>query len=146
MNLPGCGREFAHRNQWYNCTSLPLADCLAGKSETGITLFHAFEASALSCDPLRIHATPARIAFITLQAFAEARLKISFLEVVLFLPYLTTNARFYRFLHQSTSGIYSLRLKKTSEIDNQVHQWLKEAYNANTQPTTQPHHATDCLH
>jgi hypothetical protein len=130
---PKCGRQFANRNQWHGCTTLTLADCLKGKSEKVIDLFRAFEDAVRACGPVRVHPTKSRIAFIARMTFAGAKLKGDSIEVGIILPYRSASARFHKFFPYGQGGAHYLRLESAEQLDDEVRQWLREAYQVGKQ-------------
>lgn len=125
---PKCGRQFANRNQWHGCTTVTLADCLKGKSAKAVALYHAFEEAVRGCGPVRVHANPSRIGFIARMTFAGAKLKKDWLEAGIILPYRSDSPRVHKFMPYREGGLHFLRIDGLDQIDDELRQWLAEAY------------------
>lgn len=136
---PRCSRQFANRNQAHSCTDVTVSDCLRGKDERVVELFRAFAAAVRSFgDDIRVHPTPSRIAFIARMTFAGAILKRDHLEAGMMLPYRSDSPRFHKFFPNGTGGVHSLRLRKLTDIDNELRNWLAEAYRCGRQEPDAP--------
>jgi hypothetical protein len=135
---PRCERQFANRNQAHSCTDVTVHDCLKGKSEPVVELYHAFAAAVRACGEVRVHPTPSRIAFITRMTFAGAALKRDHIEAGMMLPYRSQSPRFHRFLPNRAGGVHWLRLTQAAEIDEEVRGWIAEAYRCGLQTPDAP--------
>jgi hypothetical protein len=126
---PKCGRRFANKNQWHSCTKITVAEHLRDKTAVAIEIYKAFEAAVRECGPVRAHPTRTRIGFIARMTFTSASLRARWIDVGLILPYRldSTRIRKVETYGPSSYGHY-LRIRAIDEIDDELSEWLREAY------------------
>jgi hypothetical protein len=117
---------------------LTVADCLKGKNEKVVELYQAYEAAVRACGEVRVHPSKSRIGFISRMTFAGAILKKDYLEAGMMLPYRSQSPRFHKFFPNGGGGVHSLKLTSVRDIDAEVRQWLREAYQCGMQQPPPP--------
>ena len=130
---PTCGQTFVARNMPHSCQVVALDDHFAGVPALR-PVFDAYLAAARLNGPVTVNATKSRISFQARMRFAgierprRAHIVATFVLVrelvsprlrVQFIP-----PRYY---------VHRLRLRVVSDVDDEVREWLAEAYGVGEQ-------------
>jgi Domain of unknown function (DUF5655) len=135
---PTCGQTFVTRNMPHSCQVVAVGDHFAGSELRPV--FDAFLEAAERNGPVTVNATKSRISFQVRMRFAgidKPRRDHLLANVVLTRP--LENSRFatvafiapYYYVHR-------FRLRTVTDIDDEVREWLAEAYQIGAQ-----RHVTD---
>lgn len=126
---PICGREFANRNQSHACGRHRLADHFEGRDPEVARIFRALLASARRNGPVTVLPEKTRIAFQVRMSFAAFTLKKHWLDGHVVLSRRRASPRFKRIYEVSPRNqVHEFRLHSAAEVDDEVADWLREAY------------------
>ncbi|HLJ49261.1 MAG TPA: DUF5655 domain-containing protein [Bryobacteraceae bacterium] len=126
---PKCGRCFANRNQSHSCGKYSVNAYLNGKSPGAIELFHRFSAMVADCGPFMYAPAGTRIGFQVRMIFSAITLRQSELHGHVVLARRLENPRFTKIESLSPGNhVHHFRIGQTSELDDEVMTWLREAY------------------
>lgn len=130
-----CDRPFANKNQSHSCGRYSVADFLDGKSERAVALYNRFFDLVQSCGPVRVAPARTRIGFQVRMIFAAVnRLTDTGLDAHVILARRLKHPRFGRIDGLSPrSYVHHFRIKSMEEIDEEVREWLNEAYRVGSQ-------------
>lgn len=122
---PRCGRRFASINQSHACGRYTLTEHLAGKSPAVIALYRRFARMVRTCGPV----TKTRIAFQVRMSFAAVTLQKRWLDGHVVLARRLEDRRFRAIQTISPKNhVHQFRIETPDQVDEQVGQWLREAY------------------
>jgi hypothetical protein len=135
-----CGRQFANSNQSHSCGRYSVADFLDGKGERAVALYNRFFELIQSCGPVLLAPARTRVGFQVRMIFAAVnKLNDRWLDAHVILARRLENPRFRRIEKLSPrSFVHHFRLKAVEEIDEEVSEWLKEAYKVGEQVHLKP--------
>ena len=126
---PRCGNEFVNKNQYHSCARHTLAELFAGKPPHIRELFDRFRDMVEAWGPAKVIAYHDRAGFMLRVRFAAAVPKTRWLDVGLWLPRRVDNPRFHRIETLTpNTHVHLLRVTDTEQLDDQVAEWVKEAY------------------
>jgi hypothetical protein len=132
---PRCGREFANTNQTHSCGKYTVDDFLSGKDAASIALYRRFEALVRECGPVLLAPAKTRVGFQVRMIFAAVnKLSNGTLDAHVILMRRLENPRFRRIesLYER-SHVHHFRVESVDELDDEVLDWLREAYKVGTQ-------------
>lgn len=119
----------------HSCGRYSVAKFLAGKSEHAVSLFEAFNALVHECGPVQVAPAKTRIGFQVRMIFAAVnKLSDRGLEAHVVLTRRLQSPRFTR-IETMTSKCYvhHFRVESLSGLNDEVRNWLREAYQVGTQ-------------
>lgn len=131
---PKCGRRFANRNQSHSCGHYTIKQHLKGKSLHVIALHKRFLELVMQCGSVIVAPNKTRIGFQVRMIFAPVSLKQGGLNCHVVLSRRLQNPRFTRIEAISPQNhVHHFRIQSMDELDDEVHAWLKEAYQVGEQ-------------
>jgi Domain of unknown function (DUF5655) len=132
---PDCGRLFANRNQTHTCAApRTLEEHFVGRSPTVVETYRALETAARANGPMVVIPEKTRIAFQVRMSFAAVALRRRWVVAHVVLARRLENGRFRRIQTFSTRNhVHEFRLYGPQEVDDEVAQWLSEAYRVGRQ-------------
>jgi hypothetical protein len=132
---PHCARQFANQNQEHSCVVRTVEDFLAGRPEHAVQLFEAFKAAALSCGDVTLAPVQTRIGFQARMIFASVnKITENWLDAHVVLARRLEHPRFRKVETISTRNhVHSFRISNVSDVDEDVMEWLQEAYRVGEQ-------------
>lgn len=126
---PTCGREFANLNQSHACGRYRLADHFEGRDPEVARIFRALLARARRNGPVTVLPEKTRIAFQVRMSFAAFTLRQRWLDGHVVLARRRSSPRFKRIYEVSPRNqVHEFRLRSAAEVDDEVADWLREAY------------------
>ena len=126
---PYCQRQFSTRNQSHACGYYTVEQHLEMANPEVITLYKKFAEMVENCGVTIIEATKTSITFKTPDIFAVAHLQKSGLRIAFWLPHPVQHPRIQRIYKASThSYAHHVRINSADELDQQLQNWLCEAY------------------
>ncbi|MGI8919153.1 MAG: DUF5655 domain-containing protein [Pyrinomonadaceae bacterium] len=132
---PKCKRQFVNPNMPHSCGRYSVAKFLAGKSEYAVSLYKAFSALVRDCGPVQIAPAKTRVGFQVRMIFAAVnKLGDQGLYAHVVLTRRLQNLRFTRIETMTPKCyVHHFRVESLSELDDEVRNWLREAYQVGTQ-------------
>lgn len=128
---PECGREFARNNQSHGCLpATPLADYFADRPAWERPIFEAVRKHLESVGEVRVEALEVGTFFKRARTFAELRPRRNRLVLsVLLSRRLPLHPRIAKAWHGSGNrSAYFIDLRTPEDVDEEVRDWLTEAY------------------
>jgi uncharacterized protein DUF5655 len=127
---PRCGRRFANRNQSHACApAFRLSDHYAGRDPAVVATFRALLAAARRSGPVTVLPENTRIAFQVRMSFAAFSLKRHWVDGHVVLARRWESPRFKKIWAVSPRNqVHEFRLRSVDEVDEEVVDWLREAY------------------
>jgi hypothetical protein len=126
---PRCGRDFANRNQSHACGRHSLAGHFAGRDPEVVRIFRALLAEARRNGPVRVLPEKTRIAFQVRMSFAAFTLRKRWLDGHVVLARRLASPRFKKiYVVSPRNQVHEFRLHSSSDVDEEVAGWLREAY------------------
>lgn len=134
-NCPKCGRPFVKPNHPHSCGEYSVARFLKGKPPDLIALFDTFREMVESCGPVTIAPAKTRIGFQARMVFAAVnRLGRNGMRCHLIFARRIEHSRFTRIDELGPrSFVNHFKITSLDELDDQVSEWLKEAYKVGMQ-------------
>lgn len=119
----------------HSCGRYSVAKFLAGKSEHAVTLYEAFSDLVRDCGPVQIAPAKTRIGFQVRMIFAAVnKLGDQGLDAHVVLTRRLQNPRFTRIETMTPKCyVHHFRVESLGELDDEVRNWLREAYQVGTQ-------------
>ena len=132
---PKCDREFVNRNMPHSCGQYSVKQFLADKSQFAISLYEHFSALIDDCGPVKVAPAKTRIGFQVRMIFAAVnKLDDKGLEAHVVLTRRLRSSRFRRIeMMTPKCYVHHFRLESQTEMDDEVKEWLREAYRVGTQ-------------
>jgi hypothetical protein len=131
---PECGHRFRWRNQAHSCTTYTVEDHLRDKALAVVELYRTIEAAALELGPdVAVEAVKTRIAFRARMRFAALVVQKRGLRCHVVLRRVLPHPRFLRIESVRTQHVHSFRIDRLEDVDDDVRDWLAEAYEASRQ-------------
>ena len=131
---PRCRRSFANRNQSHACGRYTLDAHFAGKAPFIRALFDEFVRAVEACGPVTILPEKTRIAFQGRMSFAQVTPKRGWLDGHLVLARRLKRPRFRKVeTFSSRNHVHHFRLSDPRDIDAQLREWIREAYDVGMQ-------------
>lgn len=131
---PRCGRAFANRNQSHACGGWTLEDHLRAATPEVEGLLRGFVALAERVGPFELAPTKTRIGLKARMTFAALMPKRRWLDAHVVLARRREEARFRRIDSLGPrSHVHHFRIAAPGELDDQVLDWLREAYRVGLQ-------------
>jgi Domain of unknown function (DUF5655) len=132
---PKCNRQFVNTNMPHSCGRYSVEKFLAGKSSNAVSLYEHFTAMMHECGPIKIAPAKTRVGFQVRMIFAAVnKLNDRGLEAHVVLSRRLDSPRFQR-IETMTPRCYvhHFRIESVCELDDEVKNWLREAYHVGTQ-------------
>lgn len=131
---PRCGHEFVNRNQYHSCKRVRLEDVFAGRTSNVRELFDRFRALIESIGPVKLVPYAGRVGFMVRVRFAGAAPRSKWLDVGFWLPRRLESPRFRRVeTLLPNAHIHWLRVTDAADLDDELSDWLREAYDVGCQ-------------
>jgi len=132
---PNCDRQFVNSNMPHSCGRYSVKQFLTGKTKQAITLYRHFNALVHDCGPVKIAPAKTRIGFQVRMIFAAVnKLSDRGLDAHVVLTRRLESPRFTRIETMTPKCyVHHFRIKSLSELDEEVANWLREAYQVGTQ-------------
>ncbi|MFN8179942.1 MAG: YdeI/OmpD-associated family protein [bacterium] len=126
---PRCGHQFVNRNQWHACRRVDVDAAFTGKPPFIRALFDRFRGMVESLGPVTLVPYHNRVGFMVRVRFAGAIPMKRWLEVGFWLPRRIDHPRMYKIetLYPDVH-IHRLRVTRKDELDDELLEWLREAY------------------
>jgi hypothetical protein len=136
---PRCGRAFANRNQAHACGSWTVDDHLAAATPEVAALLRGFVALVEEVGPAELAPTKTRIGFKARMTFAALMPKRRWLDGHVVLARRRGDPRFRRIDSLGPrSHVHVFRIRTPAELDDEVRDWLREAYRVGLQEHLAP--------
>ena len=119
----------------HSCGRYSVEAFLAGKSPQAVSLFEHFSTLVHECGPVQIAPAKTRVGFQVRMIFAAVnKLSDRGLEAHVVLTRRLEDARFTRIESMTPKcHVHHFRVQSVAELDDQVKDWLREAYQVGTQ-------------
>jgi hypothetical protein len=132
---PRCGRRFANRNQTHTCAPpRRLGDHFVGRDAEVVRTFRALVAAARRNGPVTVLPEKTRVAFQVRMSFAAFTLRRHWLDGHVVLARRRESPRFKKIWTASLRNqVHEFRLRSADEVDDEVADWLREAYEVGEQ-------------
>lgn len=126
---PKCGNQFVNKNQFHSCHRYRVDEVFAGKPTEIRKLFDRLRQLVEACGPVKLVAYRDKIAFMERVRFAGATPKRNWLDISVWLRRRVKHPRFRRIeTIYPDVHVHSLRVTRLEELDDEVAEWLREAY------------------
>jgi len=137
---PRCGRRFANRNQTHTCAPpRRLGDHFVGRDPEVVRTFRALVAAARRNGPVTVLPEKTRVAFQVRMSFAAFTLRRHWLDGHVVLARRRESPRFKKIWTASPRNqVHEFRLRSADEVDAEVADWLREAYEVGEQRAQRP--------
>ena len=134
---PKCNREFLKNNQSHSCLNYPIENHFKGKEDIGKPLFYSLVKKIEdNIGPLKIESLPCCIHLLSNYTFSGVWIGKDKIKLDFRLDNKIKNERIIKEVHISTNRyIYYLEISDDKEIDEQLLDWIRTAYNANFKST-----------
>jgi len=132
---PECGRTFANLNQTHTCATLGDLDRhFARRSPELRALFDALAKAVKACGPAEVLSEKTRIAFHRRMSFLSVYPRKDHLILGFVLAERIESPRFESVQTFSPRNhLHNIRLRGISEIDDEVREWIRAAYEVGEQ-------------
>ena len=132
---PTCRRPFANRNQSHSCGRYTVEQFLKDKSEDAIALYDRFVEAVAECGDIILAPAKTRVGFQVRMIFAAIyRLDDRGLRAHVVLARRLEHPRFTRIeTFSPRNHAHHFELSGVDEIDDEVREWLREAYSVGRQ-------------
>lgn len=132
---PNCNRQFVNTNMPHSCGHYSVEKFLAGKSSNAVSLYEHFAAMMHECGPIKIAPAKTRVGFQVRMIFAAVnKLNDQGLEAHVVLSRRLDSPRFRRIETMTPKCyVHHFRIQSVRELDDEVKNWLREAYQVGTQ-------------
>jgi hypothetical protein len=132
---PRCGARFVTRNTWHGCGDYTVDGFFEGRPARLRELYDAWVAPVGEFGPFEQVPTKSRIAFMVRVRFAGVvRLRKDGLVCGFWLKRQIDSPRLTKVEHLGRSDwIYQFVLRSEDELDDEVREWLREAYDVGRQ-------------
>jgi hypothetical protein len=126
---PKCGKEFVNKNQYHSCKRYALSDTFAGKPAHISDLFEQFREMVETLGPVKVLPYGDMVGFMVRVRFAAAVPKTRWLDIGLWLPRRAESPRFHK-IETMVPNVHThvLRITEAGQLDEEVSEWLAEAY------------------
>ncbi|HEX5732048.1 MAG TPA: DUF5655 domain-containing protein [Blastocatellia bacterium] len=130
-----CGRPFANRNQMHSCGRYTVEAFLSRKPRRAVDLYNRFFDLMKSCGPVLVAPAKTRVGFQVRMIFAAVnKLSERGLDAHVVLARRLGHPRFTRIQEMSPRCfVHHFRIEAVEELDEEVAEWLREAYRVGTQ-------------
>lgn len=130
---PNCEREFASANQAHVCVpGISVDDLLARHPRWVSEIYRAVIEHLSNLGPVHEDAVNVGIFLKSDRKIAEFRPRVRSVRLGLYLPYELSDARIARTLPAADRVIHLINLTSAAQVDDQLREWLTEAYDFNT--------------
>jgi len=131
---PNCEREFASANQAHVCVpGITVTDLLARHPQWVSEVYRAVINHLNSLGPVHEDAVNVGIFLKSDRKIAEFRPRVRSVQLGLYLPYELSDDRIARALPAAADRvIHLINLTSANQVDDQLRDWLAEAYDFNT--------------
>ncbi len=131
---PRCDREFGAARQAHTCVPGITVEALLQRHPAWIgEIYHAITDQLSSLGPFHEDAVNVGVFLKTERKFAEYRPRVRSAQLLLFLPDPIEHSRLGRaVLVAADRFVVPCSLRAADEVDDQVREWLTEAYDFNT--------------
>ncbi len=137
---PGCGRQFANRNQAHSCGRYDLESHVRGKPAEIRQLYEKFVSQVRLCGPVTILPEKTRIAFQVRMSFAAVQVQHGRIVGHLVLPRRHERRCFMRIDSISRSNhVHHFRIEKPEDLDEELRGFIERAYRVGQQKHLQNH-------
>lgn len=132
---PKCKRQFVNTSMPHSCGQYSVKAFLSGKSQHAISLYERFSNLVHDCGPVQVAPAKTRIGFQVRMIFAAVnKLSDQGLDAHVVLTRRLESPRFNRIeAMTSKCHVHHFRIKSLDEFDDEVKNWLQEAYQVGTQ-------------
>lgn len=129
---PRCEREFGRANQPHVCVpGCTLDECFAGRPAYQREIYDMLHAYLTELGPLHTDVVSVGVFLKHQRMFAEVRPKARSLSLCLVLPESVEHSRISRTLRISSERVaHFIKLTSVNDVDDQLRDWLTEAYDA----------------
>jgi hypothetical protein len=131
---PKCGERFTGRNMWHSCGEFSLEALFASSKPHVANLFQEFARMVRRCGSVHMIPQKTRVVFQARMRFAGAMPRKSHLVCHFVLRRRIESDRFYK-IETFTPRCHAhyLRVTEAGDLDAEVADWLKEAYEVGQQ-------------
>jgi hypothetical protein len=131
---PNCDREFASANQAHVCVpGISVSDLLARHPGWVSEIYGAVIEHLNTLGPIHEDAVNVGIFLKSDRKIAEFRPRVRTVQLGVYLPYELNDARIARALPAAADRvIHLINLTSADQVDDQLREWLTEAYDFNT--------------
>lgn len=134
-----CGRSFANARQTHACGRYALEPHFAGKPPEIQAIFEAVLRIVSGFGPVTVLPEKTRIAFHVRMSFAQLTPRRRWVDGHVVLARRRESPRFRAIQSISARNhVHLFRLASVAEVDDEVHDWLKEAYAVGEQRHLEP--------
>ncbi len=126
---PKCGHHFVNKNSYHSCRRYTLEELFEGKPPAIRKLFDRFRKSIESLGPATMVVYRDKVGFMERVRFAGATPRQKWLDVGFWLRRRIEHPRFRKIeTLDPRAHIYSVRITRPEELDDELRTWLAEAY------------------
>lgn len=131
---PNCDREFGRANQSHVCVpGCTVDECFAGRPPVQRAIYEAVLAHLATLGPVHADAVQVGVFLKTERKLAELRPRARSLALLLALPRTMAHPRISRTMRASgDSTVHLIPLTSVDDVDDELRDWLTEAYDAAT--------------
>ncbi len=125
-----CGREFTNKNQWHSCVSMTVNDLLEGKPKSVEKTLKKLIKEVKELGDVNVDVVKTGINLGGRSHFGMVFVQRSGVKLEFALERKIDNPRFAKVWPEPMSGMFAHRVRLTEEedVDEQLLDWLKEAY------------------
>jgi hypothetical protein len=126
---PSCGRQFVTRNVNHSCSQHTLDEPFRGRPDSIHRLFGLVRRMVEAIGPVTLVPYRDRVAFMVRVRFAGVKPANKWLDVEFWLTRRVESPRFRRIETLSPyTHLYTVRVAGSSDVDDELAAWLREAY------------------
>ena len=125
---PRCRRRFKNRNQVHSCGQFTVAELLDGKPSAVVELFDRLLELLLRCGEVVVAPTKTRVLFKVRTVFASVSVARNWLDLVVVLGRRLNHRRIQKAHREYPGIVHFLRIESAGELDDELAEWLQEAY------------------
>ena len=123
---PRCGKAYVTRNMWHSCVVVSLELHFVGRPRSRAlydSVLQVLEADG----PVTVSVSKTRIELMTRARFAGVRVRRDWIWLSFWLKRQVESPRFDRVDSYGHDWVYQIRLRDESQLDDELHAWLREA-------------------
>jgi Domain of unknown function (DUF5655) len=132
---PKCRAKFVSANMWHSCGRFRLEDLFARSDPSVFALFKKFRRIVERCGPVTMIPQKTRVVFMVRMRFAGATVRKSNLRIGLIMRRrLEPDPRLEKVeVYGPLCVGHYLRIERPEQLDDNVRQWVREAYDCGIQ-------------
>jgi hypothetical protein len=125
---PCCRRQFANRNQAHSCGQFTVEQLLDGRPLEMVELYGRLSDLVQGFGDVLVAPTKTRVLFKVRTVFAAVAVSTNGLDLQLVLSRRLKHRRIKKAQEEYPGIVHSLRIEKANDLDADLTDWLREAY------------------